>query len=337
MLETRDFSFPDADGAQLLGFERLMLDFDISSVWKVGASFAAVELDKPYARVLLRKDGTLNLADLGNPKNVEPSREDEEPVAVFIDRLSVATGRVAFEDRARATPFATEFRPITFELRDFSTGGESGNAYSLHGASLGGERFAWSGNFALEPLTSSGKFEVTALKATTIWSYLREGIPFEFTKGTLDLNGEYFYTASEEGGLRFDIHKIGVTDFGMRPPGKEYDYIEVASLALEETEVAVRTSRVNIGRVRLDGGAVRAARDAAGNINLTEFAAETAVPARNPRCRQRRPNRRQPRRQVPPARDPTGSWPRRTSPSTASASSSKISWCNPRPALRSRR
>ena len=64
MLETRDFSFPDADGAQLLGFERLMLDFDISSVWKVGASFAAVELDKPYARVMLRQDGTLNLADL---------------------------------------------------------------------------------------------------------------------------------------------------------------------------------------------------------------------------------------------------------------------------------
>ncbi len=79
VLETRDFSFPDADGAQLLGFERLMLDFDISSVWKVGASFAAVEVDKPYARVMLRPDGTLNLADLGNPKNVEPSADDEEP------------------------------------------------------------------------------------------------------------------------------------------------------------------------------------------------------------------------------------------------------------------
>ncbi|HET9474855.1 MAG TPA: DUF748 domain-containing protein, partial [Steroidobacteraceae bacterium] len=277
VLETRDFSFPDADGAQLLGFERLMLDFDISSVWKVGASFAAVELDRPYARVLLRQDGTLNLADLANPKNVEPSSGDEEPIGVYIDRLSVATGRVAFEDRARATPFATELRPITFELRDFGTGGESGNAYSLHGASLGGEKFAWSGTFALKPLTSSGKFDVSALKATTIWSYLREGLPFEFTKGTLDLNGEYFYTASEEGGLRFDIHKIGIADFGMRPPGKEYDYIEVAALALEQTEVAVRTSRVTIGRVRLDGCAVRVARDAAGNINLTEFAAQNSA------------------------------------------------------------
>src|SRR5215510_2860855 len=90
VLETRDFSFPDADGAQLLGFERLMLEFDISSVVKVGASFAGVELDKPYARVLLRSDGTLNLADLANPKNVEPSTGEEESPRVDIDRLSVS-------------------------------------------------------------------------------------------------------------------------------------------------------------------------------------------------------------------------------------------------------
>ncbi len=211
-----------------------------------------------------------------NPRmSSRPSEDDEEPVGVFIDRLSVATGRVAFEDRARATPFATEFRPITFELRDFSTGGESGNAYSLHGASLGGERFAWSGNFALEPLTSSGKFEVSALKATTIWSYLREGAALRIHQGHAGSQRRIFLRGERRRAVcGFDIHKIGVTDFGMRPPGKDYDYIEVASLALEETEVAVRTRRVNIGRVRLDGGAVRAARDAAGNINLTEFAAK---------------------------------------------------------------
>jgi hypothetical protein len=272
VLETRDLSFPDADGARLLGYERLMLDFDISSVWKVGASFAAVELQKPFVRVLLRPNGTLNLADLAVVK--EPPARDggESSVGVFIDRLSVSTGSVAFEDRARAIPFATELRPITFELRDFSTGGDSGNAYSLHGASVSGERFAWSGRFALTPLTSSGKFEVAALKATTLWSYLREGLPFEFTKGTLDLNGEYSFAAGEDGGLEFDIHRVGISDFGMRPPGRDYDYLQIAALAFEETRVAMRTRRVDVGRVRLDGGALRVARDAEGRVNLAEFA-----------------------------------------------------------------
>ena len=35
VLDTHKLSFPDADGAQLLGYERLLLNFDISSVWKV--------------------------------------------------------------------------------------------------------------------------------------------------------------------------------------------------------------------------------------------------------------------------------------------------------------
>jgi hypothetical protein len=277
VLEMRSFSMPDADGAQLLGFDRLMLNFDISSVWKIGASFAAVELDQPFVRVLLRNDGTLNLMDLTRlAKPAEPSGSDESP-GVFIDRLSVSTGRVAFEDRARATPFATELRPITFELRDFSTGGESGNAYSLRAASTAGESFVWSGNFSLRPLTSSGKFDVAALKATTVWSYLREALPFEFSKGTIDINGEYFYTASETGGLRFDVHKVALRDFGLRPAGREHDYLEIAALTLDATQVDLRKRRVDIGTVRLDGGALRAARDAEGRINLAELANKPAA------------------------------------------------------------
>ena len=190
-------------------------------------------------------------------------------------------GRVAFEDRARTRPFGTELRPITFELRDFSTGGESGNAYSLRGASVAGESFAWNGTFQLTPFTSSGKFEVASLQARTIGSYLSDALPFEFSKGVFGLSGEYFYTASEDGGLRFDVHKVSLTDFGMRPTGRDYDYVEIASLALEESKVNVRTRRVDIGRVRLEGGALRVARDAQANINLAELAghgAEQAAP-----------------------------------------------------------
>ena len=278
VLEVHKLSMPDADGAQLFGYERLMLNFDISSVWKVGASFADVELEQPYVRVLLRNDGTLNLLDLTHlAKPGEPSKSDETP-GVFIDRLNVRMGRVAFEDRARARPFATELRPITFELRDFGTTSGSGNGYSLRAASVAGESFAWNGTFSLKPLTSSGKFEVANLQARTVWSYLSEALPFEFSKGVLNINGEYSYTASETGGLRFDVHKVALTDFGLRPAGKDFDYLEVAALALESTKVDVRRRRVDVGPVRLDGGTLRAARDAEGRINLSELAGKSSEP-----------------------------------------------------------
>lgn len=279
-LELRDFSLPDADGAPLLAFRRLLLDFDVSSVWRVGASFAAVELDDPFARVMLRPDGSLNLADLAKLAHPPPPSDSSETPRVFIDRLSVATGRIAFEDRARATPFATELRPINFELRDFSTGGESGNAYSLRGASVDGETFAWSGTFQLTPLTSRGKFEVSSLQARTVWSYLRDALAFEFTQGVINLYGEYFYDAGEQGGLRLAVHQVSLKDFGLRPPARDHDYVEVASLAVEETQVNLRTRRVDIARVKVDGGALRLARDAEGRINLMELAGapEPAAP-----------------------------------------------------------
>src|SRR5690348_735643 len=235
-LELQNFSLPDTDGGTLLAFKRLLMDFDVSSVWRVGASFAAVELDDPFARVMLRPDGSLNLADLAKLAHPSPPSERGEAPRVFIDRLSVSSGRIAFEDRARSTPFATELRPINFELRDFSTGGQSGNAYSLRGASVDGETFAWNGTFQLTPLTSTGKFEVSSLQARTVWSYLREALAFEFTRGVINLDGEYFYNAGEQGGLRLAVHQVNLTDFGLRPPGRDHDYVEVASLAVQETK-----------------------------------------------------------------------------------------------------
>jgi hypothetical protein len=278
-LELRDFSLPDADGAPLLAFERLLLDFDVSSVWRVGASFAAVELDDPFARVMLRPDGSLNLADLAKLAHPSPPSDESETPRVFIDRLSVATGRIAFEDRARATAFATELRPINFELRDFSTGGESGNSYSLRGASVDGETFAWSGTFQLTPLTSSGRFEVASLQARTVWSYLRDAMPFELTRGVINVDGEYFYNAGEDGGLRLAVHQVNLTDLGLRPPAGDHDDVEVASLAVEETQVNLRTRRVDVARIKLDGGATHLARDAEGRINLLELA---GVPKASP-------------------------------------------------------
>jgi hypothetical protein len=279
-LELHQFSMPDADGAPLLAFDRLLLDFDISSVWRVGASFAEVQLDKPLVRLRLRPDGSLNLADLARLAHPAPSSASSESPRVFIDRLGVSGGSLAFEDRARARPFATELQPITFELRDFSTGGGSGNEYSLRAASLAGESFAWSGSFQLAPLTSSGRFEVAALQARTLWSYLGDAVPFEFTKGSIDLAGDYSYAAGDTGGLRFDVRQVKLADFGMRPRGRDYDFVEIAALGLDGTRVDVRRRRVDIGRVHLEGGALRVARDPEGRINLAELAGtNTAAPA----------------------------------------------------------
>src|SRR5690606_19248091 len=136
-------------------------------------------------------------ADLTKPFEAQSdAAEDAKPTRLFIDRLRVERGEVAFEDRKRATPFGIRLQPITFELRDFSTTGGTGNAYTLTGSSAAGERFEWNGTFSLNPLFSRGQFALTNVQARTPWSYARDAVAFEVSSGVIDLNGDYEFSST---------------------------------------------------------------------------------------------------------------------------------------------
>src|SRR5690349_5735611 len=187
VLQVHGLSFPDSEGQPLVGFRDLLVNFNASSLFRLAPSFADIELTEPFTGLIVRKDGTLNLVDLARPfaEVPAPNAKPEEPLKLYIEHFRVAGGRVDFTDRSRKTPFQTRLAPITFDLRDFATTGEAGNTYSLHAASIDDERFAWSGSFRTTPFTSNGQFEIANLRATTLWSYLRDALPFELTSGMI--------------------------------------------------------------------------------------------------------------------------------------------------------
>ena len=275
-LEVRSLSFPDADGQPMLGFNRLFVNVGTVSIWRRAPSFQEITLDGPFARVLIHPDGTLNLADLSKafppgPKPTEPTK----PARLFIDRLSVHSGRTVFEDHSKPDPFTAELQPISFELRDFSTTGKTGNAYSLAGASEAGERFRWDGTLEVTPVSSKGHFEVDNLLAHTLWSYARDSLGFEIPSGMIALAGDYaFTTAGAPIGLTVDVHNLTVTNLGLRARGKDADYVDLARIEVSDTRLDLEKKSVQVGKVKLAGGDVRAWRDAHGAINLMELAAK---------------------------------------------------------------
>src|SRR5690349_20585350 len=83
-LEIQGFSFPDEDKQPLFGFERLLVNSSLSSIWRRGPSLELIELDQPFGRAVIRPDGTLNFADLAKPFEKEQEPEPEsEPTRVF--------------------------------------------------------------------------------------------------------------------------------------------------------------------------------------------------------------------------------------------------------------
>ena len=268
-LRVHGLSFPDTEGQPLVGFRDLLVNFNVTSLFRLAPSFEAIELNEPFTGLVVRKDGTLNLVDLARPFDAppNPNAKPDEPLKLYIERFRVAAGRVDFEDRARATPFRTRLAPITFELRDFATTGEAGNAYSLRAASVDDERFAWNGSFRTTPFTSTGSFEVANLRATTLWSYLRDALPFELTSGMINLQGGYDFAASDSG-LKLNVKDVTATDLSLTLPNQTPDDVKLAKLAITNTRFDLLQRRVDIEKLSLSGAALRARRDAQGAINL---------------------------------------------------------------------
>ena len=269
VLQVHGLSFPDTEGQPLVGFRDLLVNFNASSLFRMAPSFADIELTEPFTGLVVRKDGTLNLVDLARPFSAppDPNAKPDEPIKLYIEHFRVAAGRVDFEDRSRATPFRTRLAPITFDLRDFATTGEAGNAYSLHAASVDDERFAWSGSFQTAPFTSNGQFEVANLRATTLWSYLRDALPFELTSGMINLQGGYEFAASDSG-LKLNVKDVTATDLSMHGRDQPPDDVKLAKLSVTNTRFDLLKRRVDIEKMSLSGAALRARRDAQGAINL---------------------------------------------------------------------
>jgi uncharacterized protein DUF748 len=280
ILRINSLSFPDAEGQPLVGFRALLVNLDASSVFRMAPSFAAIDLDQPFTSVIVRKDGSLNLADFARPFATEtkPDAAPDEPLRLRIDQFRVTEGRIDFEDRARASVFRTRLAPITFELRDFATTGEAGNAYSLRAASVNDERFAWEGTFETTPFTSSGGFAITNLRATTLWSYLRDALPFELTNGLINLEGGYEF-AARESGLKLNVKSVTAAELALRGANQQQDDVTVAELKVTNTAFDLRRRRVDVEKMSVAGAAVRARRDAQGNINLLALLGPDAPPA----------------------------------------------------------
>ncbi|HEV7715874.1 MAG TPA: DUF748 domain-containing protein, partial [Steroidobacteraceae bacterium] len=282
-LEAHDFMLPDADAQPLLSFRKLLVNLDIATLWRLGPSFQEIALDEPYARVVIRADGALNLVDLAKPLNTGPPKPvdaNAKPMRLFIDKFTVRAGRSEFEDRTRTQPFRAELKPITFDLRDFSTTEQTGNTYALEGASEAGERFKWNGAIRLNPLSSQGQFALTDVQVHTLWSYLSDSVSFETTSGMLGLNGDYDFSAAGSAvALKVNVHDLAVTNLGVKPKGAAANSVELGRIDVHDTRLDVDRHTVTVGKVQLTGGEIRAWLDEHGRLNLLDLAGQPPAAA----------------------------------------------------------
>lgn len=277
-LEARDCALPEADGKPLLGFGRLLVNLNVSSIFG-RASIERIELDAPSSHLRIAADGTLNLAELGKPfeSAAEPTTPSE-PLALFIGHLAVREGRVELEDHTPTAPFALRLTPISFDLANFSTRGSEVNNFELHARSESNETFDLAGTFALQPFAARGRYAVKDLELSTPRAYLADALPFETTSGVLTFNGTYDVGVRPKLEFALVLEKLLLSKLALKAKGAAEDDVRLEEVTVTDARLELAKRSVSVARVGIAGGNVLARLGADGKFNLAALGQRSSPP-----------------------------------------------------------
>jgi hypothetical protein len=279
-LEINDLLLPDADGKPMIGFRRLFVDFEASSIWHRAYVFKDLALEAPQLRAVVRPDGAFNLGELAPREQPPGTKKPSGLPGLWLQSVKVSDGAIAYSDRARSRPFERRFSPVTFSLKDFRTTPEGGG-FRLSATSDSGEGFDWKGRFGVTPtLSSEGELAIHGLKARGIGEYLAGALPFTLESGAIDLGGHYQVSLGDGLEAKLSLPKINITGLGLRARDGDQNWIDVPGILVSDTTVALPARTVSIGGVTVTDMKVRAWVAPDGSVNLVRlFAPAAATPA----------------------------------------------------------
>src|SRR5271165_1978183 len=276
-LEIKDFSLAAPGGEKLLGFERLFVDFELSSIWHRAYTFGHIDIDAPRVNAIVARDASLNLMRLRpKAKPVETAAKNQALPSIRIGSFKVSKGLVTYEDHSRPSEFTAKLEPINFELVNFTTGADGGR-FTFTGASTLGERVEWHGHLSVQPIESDGEFQIDGLRAHTIWEYLEDRLNFVINTGTVDLQANYKFSLQDGVDYQATLPKIAVTGLAVRPKGSDIDWITLPSLIVSGTTVDAAKRKAHADSLSLTGLKLVTWLDSGGSLNLLKLAQSPAA------------------------------------------------------------
>ncbi|MBW2490943.1 MAG: DUF748 domain-containing protein, partial [Deltaproteobacteria bacterium] len=174
--EAKDFILKESDDRPIIGFGRLFIDFQISSLFRWAWTFADIRIERPSLHVEIQNNGRLNFADLADsfPESQDLPSGDHRPPRLLVRHGEVIGGSFTFSDRSDVT-YATEtFSPLNLEFNEISTIPERKGPYTVKADLPGGGTVGWQGEISLHPIFSEGKLSMTGFKLATAWKFAQD-------------------------------------------------------------------------------------------------------------------------------------------------------------------
>lgn len=220
----------------------------------LGNSYKAKKLliNKPYARVVIRKDKSSNFSDIlledkpapKSPKTVSKAAAGQtaKPPSFKLDSLQIVDGASDFSDLSLILPFAAPIKSLDGGAQNFSSERNSlvkvelkGNAYELSPVNVKGEISPYLGDYNVE-------LNFIGMPMPLISPYMVQFAGYKVEKGKITLGLKY----NVKQGLLTASNSILIDQFEL---GEKVDNPDAVSLPLE---LAVALMKDGDGKIKLD-------------------------------------------------------------------------------------
>ena len=273
----RDLEVRDHDGELLAGWGSLYVRVTPLRLLHREIGLAEVRLDRPALSLALEPDGALNVQDLFPPSEPAAAQPAAKPapaakkdgLGVYVGRLAIEGARVAFTDHTRKPAFRSELGPLTIRLSAFRSEGGGDSPYSFTGATESGETFSWSGTVDSRPLRSSGSISFAHLKLPKYGAYIQDQATVEVLDGLLSYSSRYqlAWDAARRA-FRLEQGTLEMEKLALAPLGQKAALIELPRAEVSGIDVDLLGEVARVAEVKVRGGEVRVAKDAAGKLGL---------------------------------------------------------------------
>ena len=257
--EAKDFSFKEAAGEAIFGFQRLFVDFDLESLFRWAWTFADIRLEGWSADLVIDREGRLNLAKIAAalPESKEASPPAESPPRLLLKHMALTGGSVKYTDRSKSNPVAETVSPIDVEFDAISTLPEHRGSHVVSAKLANGGVVEWKGHVSLNPIVSEGEVRLQGFKLATPWNFMRDQLDLAEPLGDVGATARYRFRYGQAK-TDLTVNDVGVKLKGLRlstpsasGPILVLDTIEVAGARfdLASRELTVPTFKVLNGHI----------------------------------------------------------------------------------------
>lgn len=289
-LRVQGLALQEASGAPLASFEQLYVNLGVGGLARWAWHIQSLELQRPRARVELRKGGASNWSALAARLREDAGPPSDDMVRVLVDRIQVADGNIDYIDANRpGEPFTAAFTPLGLELDGISTLPEDRGDYLFaarmpdHGATL-----RWKGELALNPLVSQGEIAIEGARLGRLARVVESRFAVE-PSGTLATQLRYSFAMLRSPdkppvpSLVISGANVQVRDLALAPRGGGEPLLQVPQARIVDAGFDLARREIVVGAVHLEGGRLAASRDARGVLDWQAlFAPQGGAPQEPP-------------------------------------------------------